>query len=165
MARINRSDPIQRAVEDLGLSASADKIPADTLDKIQLTYDLNAKVTKFIASTAATTTGALSITLPTVSTGGQTFITHINCSYVKDATCDVASGTLSVAITPADSNVSTNAVRQSVLTTTAQSDTIAVSFPFPIKVKNASAITYGGTFAAGAMSRSLAVMGFITSSN
>jgi len=162
MGRINRSDIIQKEVNDLGIVQ--DQVAVETSDKVVLTYNLNASATRFIGSTSATTTGALSVTLPTVSTGSQTFITSLCVSFSKDASCDVATGTLNTTVVPFDSAVTSNILRQAVITLTAESDTIAITFPHPILVRNASAVTYGGTFSAGAMARSLSVSGFTTSS-
>jgi len=165
MARINRSDVIQKAVNDLSISQSGEKIPNETLDKVQLTYSLNKQFSSFVLSTGSTSTGSMSVTLPSVSAGADTYITGINYSYVKDATCDVATGTLVASVTPDASNVSTNIVRLSVLTTTAQQDNVALVFPYPLKVKNGTTIGGSNTFSVGSLSRSITVTGFTTSSN
>lgn len=165
MARINRSDIIQKAVNDLGISQSGEKIPNETLDKVQLTYNLNRAFSNFVTATSGTTTGTQTITLPTVSVGADTYITSICFTMIKDATCDVASGRLPININPDASNVASNILAVPCLTLTAQSETVMATFPYPIKVRNGSNITQAATFTAGAMARSIQVAGFTTSSN
>ncbi len=165
MARINRTNVIQKAVNDLALSQTGEKIPSETLEKVQLTYSLNSQFSSFITSSLATTTGSVSINLPSVSTGSETYITSVTCSFAKDATCDVATGALNATLIPADSGITSNVLRQAVLTLTADSQTSVIEFPYPLKVKNASPLAYTGTFSAGAMSRTISATGFVTSSN
>ena len=165
MARINRTDVIQKAVNDLGISMSGEKIPNETLDKVQLTYSLNKQFSGFLASSSQTTTGTFSVTMPTVSAGAETYITAIQFGLIKDATCDIASGTVLVTCTPAEAGISKNLILIPVLTLTAQSENITLSLPYPLKVKNAANISVGGTFTVGALSRAINVVGFVTSSN
>jgi len=166
MARINRSDVIQKAVNDLALSTSEAKvIPNETLDKVQLTYSLNKQFSSIVAAATQATTGSFSITLPTVSTGGETYLTSIVASAIKDATCDVATGALQVSVTPDGSGISTVIIRIPVITLTAQSEGYVLPLPYPLKVRNGSSVTITGTFTVGVMSRSISVTGFTSTSN
>lgn len=166
MARINRSDVIQKAVNDLALQPAADKIPSETLDKVQLVYYLNKQFSSFAGNATATTNTAATITLPSISAGGETFITGIHASYVKDSTCDIAIGQASITLIPAETNVAVAPIKFPLLTLTAQQESEFLSFPYPIKVKNASAVTFStGTYTVGLLSRSVSVTGFTTSSN
>lgn len=165
MARINRTDIIQKAVNDLAFSTSTDKIPTETLDKVQLTYDLNRRFSSFIVSTGQSTSGTITLALPSISAGAEIFLTSINYSFVKDATCDTATSALSISVTPDASNVATQILRPSVLTLTAERDGGILSLPYPLKVKPGTSITMLGSFTAGAMRRDLTATGFITSSN
>lgn len=165
MARINRSDVIQKAVNDLAISGNTDKIPNETLDKVQLTYDLNRKTSSFIITGGQSTTGSIIAAFPTVSIGAETFITSVHLSYNKDATCDIATGTLNLAITPELTGLSTALVRCSIITLTADKDNIVLTFPYPLKVKNGSTITYAGTFSLGVLRRDYEIIGYTTSSN
>jgi len=165
MAKINRSDVIQKAVNELAFSTSSDKIPTETLDKVQLTYDLNRRFSNFSVAFGTTTTGTLTLTLPNVSASSDTYITNLNFGMAKDATCDVAIGSIGVSITPADTNVASLILRIPTLTTTAQSENSIMDFPYPLKVKNGSTINVATTYTAGLMSRYVSVVGFTTSSN
>jgi len=165
MARINRSDVIQKAVNDLALSASDEKIPNETLDKVQLVYSLNKQFSSFILQGNQATTGTISTSMPNISAGGEIYLTGCTMSIAKDATCDTASGKLSLQVTPDFSNVANNLLSISVLTLTAQSESIAISFPYPLKIKAGTSITLAGAFTVGAMTRSFSAYGFISTSN
>jgi len=167
MVRINRSDVIQKAVNDLGISTSGEKIPNETLDKVQLTYDLNKKFSTFILSGSQSTTGQISVTLPTVSAGGEIYLTGLNVSYIKDATCDIATSVSALAlnVTPDASNVSISIFRPTTITLTAQSSDVSIALPYPLKLKVGTTVTMSGTFSAGVLARSVSIIGFTTSSN
>jgi hypothetical protein len=165
MAKINRSDVIQKAVNDLAISTSTDKIPNETLDKVQLTYDLNNKFSQFVVGVTGNATGTLTTNLPNVSSSGETYITALQLSLIKDVVCDQAQGLISLSLTLDKTNLSTIILSIPVLTLTAQSENVFLSLPYPIKVKNNSAITCAASFTAGLLTRNVRVMGFVTSSN
>jgi len=165
MAKINRSDVIQKAVNELAFSTSSDKIPTETLDKVQLTYDLNKKFSNFLKSETSPITGTITITLPSVSAGAETYLTGISIGITKDATCDNALGAINLSIIPADTNVAVTFLRIPVLTLTAQSENKTLSLAYPLKVKNGSTITSSMSYTAGLASREISVVGFTTSSN
>jgi len=162
MARINRSDVIQKAVNDLAFSASGEKIPNETLDKVQLTYNLNRQFSTFIVSTSSSATGTTTLTLTGIP--GDIYITSINLSLIKDATCDIATGKFQGTATT-DLGVATALVGIAMLTLTAQSENIYVSFPYPIKLKSGTNMSFAKTFTAGALSFGVSVTGFNVSSN
>jgi len=165
MARINRSDVIQKAVNDLAISTLVDKIPNETLEKVQLTYSLNKQFSNFIVTGTSSSSGTLTVSFPTVSAGSDTFITSLNLSFIKDATCDVGTGNLNLSIQPDGGPVSTSIFRFSVITLTAQNSEISIPLPFPLKIKNNTTMTLTGTFTLGVMVRSINAVGFTTSSN
>jgi hypothetical protein len=164
MARINRSDVIQKAVNDLAISGN-EKIPNETLDKVQLTYSLNKKYSSFSLGFGQSTTGVSTATLPLVSPGSETYITGLNLSFIKDAACDIATGNLTLSVVLDQSGVSTNIIRLSVLTLTAQSENVSLSLPYPLKVKNNTNISVTGSFTLGNCRRDYNIIGFTTSGN
>jgi len=98
------------------------------------------------------------ISLYTTPTDKDFYLTGILLSIVKDATCDVATGTINI------NTVINGATRRvadiAVLTTTAQSQSVVVSFPFPLKVDRNVAFTISGTFTVGNMSRTGVLQGY-----
>jgi len=165
MARINRSDVIQKAVNDLAISATTDKVPNETLDKVQLTYSLNNHFSSFLIAGNQTTTGTFTATLPTVSAGSETYLTAITLSMAKDATCDVATGSVALSVRTTDNNTLTVILRIQCITLTADAQTVTLSLPYPLKLVNGSTASCTGTFTVGAMSRGFTLTGFTTSSN
>lgn len=168
MAKIRRTDVIQKAVNDLALNQTADLIPDSTLDKVQLTYGLNRQFSNFSAILgAASTTGTKTLTMPTIDTRQEIYITGFDASFTKDATCDVADGVLTITYTPDQmaGGVSTTLYNFPVITLTADSQFISVNYPYPIKIKPNVNLTFTGSYTVGKMVRALGVRGFITSSN
>jgi len=165
MARINRSDIIQKAVNDLAINTSSDKVPTETLDKVQLVYSLNKQFSSFVSSTTRTTSGTGTLTLPTIDSRSEIFITSIDYNLIKDSTCDVATGGLVVTLTPNESGVASSVLSQGVITLTTQSEHSHVDFAYPLKIKPNTNATFTGTFSLGVCLRSLSITGFTTSSN
>lgn len=165
MARINRTDVIQKAVNDLALNVSVDKIPNEILDKVQLVYGLNRHFSNFVGGNSSTSTGSNSFTLPSVSAGGEIYITALQVALAKDATCDQATGTVSLTATLDSTGLSTNLIQIPIITLTAQSEDITLSLPYPLKLKPGTNITFTASYTAGLMSRAYKVYGFTTSSN
>ena len=165
MARINRSDVIQKAVNDLALSVSDEVIPNQTLDKVQCVYSLNKQFSSFIISSQSASTGTLTLTMPTVDSRSEIYITGADFDMVKDATCDIATSTIGLGCTPDSQGIAKTLLGISVLTLTAQQQHAHVDFAYPIRVKNNTNLTVGTTYSLGLMSRSASVYGFITSTN
>lgn len=165
MARINRSDVIQKAVNDLAISTATEKVPNETLDKVQLTYDLNKNISNFIFSGSSTSTGTLTVALPSISPTADIYLTGVCFSIIKDATCDIADGSIVFTVVNDTSTSNLNLLRIANLTLTAQNETIHASFPFPIKVKNGSSVTIPGTFTVGKLIRVFSATGYYTTSN
>jgi len=165
MARINRSDVIQKAVNDLGISTSGEKIPNETLDKVQCTFNLNRQFSNFVATNNTTSSGTLTVTMPTIDARSEIYITNIIASFAKDASCDVATGRIGINVTPNEAGIAKEIVGFSTITLTADSQNISIPLPYPLKLKANTNVTFGITFAAGLCSRFVSVVGFITSTN
>ena len=164
MARINRSDVIQKAVNDLALSTSNDFIPSDTLDKVQLTYDLKNNFSNFVLNSGLGTTGSITLPTPTIADRQDIYLTSISLSYIKDATCDLATGNIQVSVVPYDSNVATPIIRTAVISLTAQNGNVVLPLAYPLKLRPNSTILVTGNFTVGVMRREITVTGFTTSS-
>jgi len=165
MARINRSDVIQKAVNDLALSASDSIIPSETLDKVQCVYSLNKQFSSFCASANSTSTGTTTITLPTIDARSEIYITGIDCGIVKDATCDVASGQVALVVTTFEQGITKNVMAIPVLTLTAQDQHATLTLAYPLKIKPNTNATFNMSFTVGTSSRSACITGYIVSSH
>lgn len=98
-------------------------------------------------------------TLYTTPSDKDFYICSAALAVIKDATCDVSIGSIAISITTG--GLSQNILMIPVLTTTAQSGEINITFPFPIKCDRNSAVTLTGTYAAGLMSRSASIAGYV----
>jgi len=162
MANINRSAVIQRAVNELGLQTSKDIIPTQTLDKVQVVYDLSGKEANVVRQSSITASSAQA-TMYTTGIGTDFYLTGAYISIVKDATCDIATGNITINVTQGGQARTILAI--SVLTLTAQNSNISISFPTPIKVDRNTAILRSAiTFSAGAAASSIGINGFESSS-
>lgn len=166
MARIYRSDVIQKAVNDLALSPSVDHIPQETLDKVQLTYSLNKQFSSFSVFNGSASTGNITVTMPSTTKGQEIYLTSLMLSYVKDVTCDVGTGAIVITGTTDQAGISVSLLRSSILTLTAERDTVVLTFPYPLKLKSGTDLTVTGkNFTAGSLRADATACGFITSSN
>jgi len=149
MAKINKSNVIQKAVNDLAISASDEKIPSETLDKVQLVYFLNTEFANVSVNNNATSSSAAATLYATpVNPAGDFFLTGVTLSFVKDATCDIATG--SVAINATVNGVVRGVLSLSLLTLTAQNQSLSISLPKPLKIDKGTNIQRGAfTFSVG----------------
>jgi len=159
MARINRSDVIQKAVDDLAFSASEDKIPNETLDKVQLVYSLNKQFSNIVRSSTVATTQS-SLTLYSVGASEDFYLTSIQLSNMSDATADNTTINISGTVDGASRVLAT--LRK--LTTTAFNDSIFLSFNYPIKIDKGTNITLANAFTVGASTTGVSIAGIKLSS-
>lgn len=161
MTRVNRTDVIQKAVNDLAFSQSGEKIPNETLDKIQLVYSLNNEFANVVIGANQSTTG--SFTIYTTSASKDFYLSSITASFAKDSTCDIATGAIN--ITANVGGISRALAGFSVITLTAQANNLQITFAKPIKIDKSAAIAIGGAFTLGVMARFLSISGIERSSN
>jgi hypothetical protein len=160
MTTIHNSDLSKELREGAKIQISIDKIPTELAEKVVPVMEVNPKMLRYITHSygdVKTTTGSLSPL--TFSSTKDTYLTNVNASFVKDATCDIASGSIAINAQPDGSGVVPLA-QFSVLTTTAQSGVMNITLNPPMKMKRSSVLTITGTFTAGALARSIAAQYF-----
>lgn len=152
---------INSIVDTLQLNPVTDQIPKYVVPTIQPVFEADKKICDIVRSSVSSTTGT--VTVFTTPANLDFYLNSVVAGYVKDATCDIATGSINV---QANVQGTTRAfVLMPVLTTTAQDDIVSVSFPAPIKIDRSAAITITGTFTAGAMSRAICISGFTAENN
>lgn len=119
------------------------------------TYEISPKYATFVKSASATVSGT-SVVQPDVTK--DFYLTSVSASYVKDAACDSATGAYSIGMTY--SGAYQYVMHLPITTLTAQSGSVFLSFPYPIKLDRGGSIAITGTFAAGTCTRYLGVTGF-----
>jgi len=151
------SQVIQEIIKALNLNVNRDKIP-EPVPVIEV-----GRKSKSTLIAGNSSSGSGTITIMSASTGpatrGDVYITGVMMSYVKNATCDVASGTMSLNGTI--NGATTTITQLPLLTLTADNAQIALEFTQPIKLDLNSALTQASTYTAGAMVRSIIVYYYI----
>jgi len=137
--------------------------PASISNSIQPVIEISPaknRKTDYIRTGGQSTTGAVTIV---ASTPERLFITGAQLSVAKDAACDLATGDVTLSVTP-KGDTSRSILGISVLVSTAQSDIIAITFKDPIEIESGSAITIGSsaTFGAGLCRRNGRIFGYIS---
>lgn len=144
-------DIVLNIQDTLKLNPLTDAVPKAIVPTIQPTFEVHRKVSDQVSGLIATSTGVQ--TLLTASATKDTYITGATLSIIKDSTCDMASGAVTITCVPNASGVSKNLVGIAILTLTAQADSISIAFPTPIKIARGSIVTMPGAFTVGACSR------------
>lgn len=144
-------------VDALKLDLNVDKIPSPVP-----VIEVGKRVKSgFCYSSQSSASGTMSITPATMQTVNcEWYLTGILISSCKDATCDVATGAMFVVGYPSETGVATNMLAMGILTTTAQTSQIFVTFANPIKMMRNTNIQSTNTYTAGTWSRVIGVWGF-----
>lgn len=128
-------------------------------DQIVLVGEVNPRLLKACDVNAAGNSSATgSVTVYTTPSDRDFYLTGIQYSMIKDATCDAATGTIQVGGTVNGQSVAF--LRKAIITLTAQSADITREFTRPILIDRGTAISMTATFTAGAMSRGCCITGF-----
>lgn len=107
-------------------------------------------------NSSSVATGTITIAMPS---GGECYLTNVNASFVKNVTCDIATGKISLQCTV--NGVACVIGAFAVLTLTAERGDLNIQFEKPFRVDKGTNFLMTGTFGAGAMSRSLCLVGYI----
>jgi len=159
MAIIYNSDVSKNIIQGARIQVNRDKVPNELAEKVVPTLEVNphlVKLANVTASTSSSTTADL--TVYTTPTDEDFYLTYALWSIAENATDDGSS--TSLVCTPYDLNANWNILQIRGLTTTAQSETIAVNFDSPIRIKRNTAINVSHTTTAGVMSKGRRIAGY-----
>jgi len=126
----------------------------------QPVFDVSPNRFSFSFPAGSSSTGA--ITPYTGALRRRLVITGVAFSFAKNATCDVATGPMSVVATI--DGTATNILTHSVITLTAERDTEVLAFKVPILCDENTSVTSTNTFTVGAMRRDITVYGYVLDS-
>ena len=163
MAKIYNSEVTKQLANTCGIQQSRERTPDELAEKIVPVIETNPELFRkdvplnFATQIATGNITALSTTLNPITK--KTFITGIYAAFSKNAACDVASGTLNVTLTP-KGKASSTVLYFPVITLTQERDNIFIQFKNPIEIEPATSMSMTGTFAAGELSRGIAVFGY-----
>lgn len=128
--------------------------PQNLLPNVQAVMDMSPRFHRLIdQSSGSGSTAGASLTIHTASSDKDSFIYGATLAFIKDATCDVASGRINLLCVV--KGASKTILCLPLLTLTAQQSSISISLPIPIKIDRGSVVTIGSsTFTVGAMVKS-----------
>ena len=160
MAIIHNSELFKELKNGIKLQQTRDTIPNQLAEKIVPVMEVNPKLLReidIVRHAVQTTTG--SITLYTTASDTDFYLSTIYASFIKDATCDSATGSIQIATTT--DGTARRLLDFPIITLTAQDNVSEViAFPIPVKIDKGVTITMSGTFTVGVMVRSCGLTGF-----
>lgn len=165
MAKIYNSDVTKELANNAGIQQSVDKTPNELAEKIVPVIETNPELLRkitILGASSSTVTGTSTITntaLETTNRKKRVFLTGITASYAKDAVCD-ATGKISLWIQPKGLGSATLLFSFTIITLTAQYESISINLDKPLELEIDSTIGFGVTFAAGSLSRSCQAYGY-----
>lgn len=161
MVTIHNSDLFKEIREGTKSQQLRDGVlPTQLAEKIVPVMEVNPKLLRrpnIIINTSKSVTGASTV-YTTQNAAKDFYLTNLSVRYQKDATCDAATGylTLSCVIDGA----TTYLAGLPVITALAQTGSCDLNFPFPIKIDRNSALSFTGTFTAGILLRNVSLIGY-----
>lgn len=146
------SQIIDRIADTLKLDLRVDTIPSPVP-----VIEVGTRTCKgYSLSYSPLTTGAVSWSASTIGNdSGKVFLTSCSLSVMKDATCDMATGVLTVTVSLADTGLARGVVSIPVLTLTAQNNQVYIIFQNALELLKDSQITLSGTYTAGVCVRNM----------
>ena len=158
MAKIQRSDEINRIREGLMLDPSRENIPTSTTEKVQVVFDPQLRrVCDIVKSVTTAVTG--NVTIFTTPSDKNFYLNSATLTRAKNGTLD--DGTEVVAINVTVNGLSSSIIQLAGLGLTAANQNGSVSFPIPLLVDRNTAITISGSnFSDGAQMRAGTITGF-----
>lgn len=141
---------------NLKLNPKGDMVSNEVLDYITPTIEVNPRI-NIVRNQTTGNTGTNA--LYTTPTDKDFYLSTIGFSFIKDAVCDSATGdfTLSAFI----DGTARVLIGLPIITLTAQTDSVFVSFPIPIKIDRGTQMNFTGTFGAGVCRRHAFLTGYV----
>lgn len=163
MTKIYNSDTIKEVRDAAKIQISTDATPQETSDKVVYTMEVNPKLLRTNnVFKASNNSSSGSSTIYTTPTDRDFFLTEVYFSFIKDATCDVATAAnLGIQATNGFLGASITLVQFPCLTLTAQSDSGQVVFKNPVKIDRGTSIQImNAAFTVGSMVRVGGIRGY-----
>jgi len=128
--------------------------PSYSSDQVIPVVNVNPKDYKESKYATLSKTNTGTATIYTTDLNKDTFLTSVQLSFAKDATCDAATGSVVLQAIPFGLTSQTAIVSIATITLTAQSGNIFLEFNKPVKIARNTAIQIGGfSYTVGIMSR------------
>lgn len=133
-------------------------------DQLVPTFETNPKLTKNINIVRDANSAASGlVTIYTTSATADFYLYAFTLSFIKDATCDMGTGVMSMYTTI--NGVARSIAKFGIITGTAQTDSISIALPRAVKIDRNSPIYISGTFTAGVLTRAATIFGIEVSNS
>ena len=132
------------------------KIPRDFMEKMQFVYNVNPEILINQGDSNTKVVTGLS-TLFTAPTDRDFFLTSIQLGNQSNVTADNTKATFQLTFA---SGVQVDIITLSKLTLTVFSESIVLTFPFPIKIAPGTNLVFGSAFTVGASTTSASFTGY-----
>jgi len=163
MAQIYNTDLSKELIQGASIQVNRDLVPNQLAEKVVPVMEVNPEILRkinwVVVNTVSATGGA--VTILTAEPNFDYFITNISMSFVKNVTCDVATGVSRVTAILDGAVAAIGICNAAILTATAERIDINISFPRPLKIKRNSIIGQDQlTFTAGAATKTVTIYGY-----
>lgn len=163
MAKIYNSDLTKGIAKNAGIQQSAEKVPNELAEKVVPTMETNPALLrkdKVLGNVSGTASGAITVLQAADNPRNKkTFVTGLYIALIKDAACDVATGTINLPFTLAETGALKN-FYVPVITLTASHYVITYTFKHPMELQAGTAITFNATYTTGTMIRAATIYGY-----
>jgi len=162
MPQINNSEITKLLVDGARLHPAADKIPDRLAESVVPVLDVTPRLARYVnfSGVAATGTSNTAVTAVTGPSDRDFYLTEITYHLLKDATCDAATGSVTLNVTI--DGVTRGIATISHISLTAQDNLIPLNFSPPIKIDRGTTLRSTNlTFAAGVCRMSVQGAGYL----
>lgn len=163
--QIQNADATQ-IIRDQAKLTVAEGFPQNLLTNVQPVMDMTPRFhrnLKFISGSATASSSSTNIFNVPSDQSVDTYVVGIVLSFYKDSTCDTATGTITLGMTPENANTTQSIIRLPILTLTQQNETVVMTFERPIKLKKGTTVPItAGTFTVGNFIRTATVLYYDT---
>lgn len=154
---------ISKEIQEGAKTQTADRIPNQLADKVVPVMEVNPKLLRrvTILKDANSTSKNSNATIYTTPVNQDFYLTMLQTSYEKNATCDIATGVL-YSITGVINGATVILGSICGITLTAQADVVCIPFNPPVKLDRNTPITLarGASYTVDTMNRNAVIAGY-----
>jgi hypothetical protein len=161
MAQIYNTDLSKELIKGASIQVNRDLVPSQLAEKVVPVMEVNPNLLRkanIYVGTGSAASGTS--TVYTTPTNKDFYLIGISMALIKDATCDTATGKVTINGTP-DGLAQLELIGIPIITLTAQSASISRDFIMPILLKRNTTINSTQTYTAGLSSRTFSIIGYV----